>query len=491
MKRKNINDNNKSKRKKIDIIDVNSLQINEFDEEDRNWFYNYIKMYNNAENIIIKMEIQEQIYNKYKFLKDIYTKHKKEYNNIKNEIEQREILMSDIFELGLTDDDNIWFYEQIELYNNTNNTTEEKIELRNKIYNKYNNMKNIDNKRLEDINKVNMMNIVNNILNSNYTNDIKNILYRKYKTYCENQITTSEEYIKTLEWINMILRLPTINEVKQLNINETIHKLKITLDNEIYGLQNVKERIMEAMCSKLLNKNNKGKILALIGPPGVGKTLIASIIAKSLEIPFSSIACNTITDPAMLIGHSQTYITSTPGIFMKILINTQRLDSLILLDEFGEIPNDIVRNIFLNILDNNNTFYDMYAPEIKLILEFIFFILTANNLNKIDKALLSRIEPINIEGYKLNEKINIVKQFELPKIKKQLDLDINITDENIKYLIENKTEMENGMRYINKILIKLCEKIALLKNVKNIEMSYKIDNLKFPLSITKKIIDEL
>ena len=133
----------------------------------------------------------------------------------------------------------------------------------------------------------------------------------------------------------------------------------------------------------------------------------------------------------------------------------------------------------------------MYAPEIKLILEFIFFILTANNLNKIDKALLSRIEPINIEGYKLNEKINIVKQFELPKIKKQLDLDINITDENIKYLIENKTEMENGMRYINKILIKLCEKIALLKNVKNIEMSYKIDNLKFPLSITKKIIDEL
>lgn len=423
----------------------------------------------------------------------------KKYNDIKKEMLIRDININNILELNLNMDDNIWFVEYFKILNNCEEYSEERFKIKNMIYDKYKSFKNIDLELLKKI-KLNSNleeNIIHRIIKSNYDDTIKNILYKKYKR-CIDSNNNSDELFKIVDWIDTILNLPT--HIIKTNFNEEIlPKLWKSLNDHVFGLNHVKEKVMETMCSKLLNCDGNGKILTLVGPPGVGKTAMALSIAQSMNIPFDQISFGSIKDSSVLTGHSSTYIGSVPGLFTKILLKSKKLDTLILLDEIDKIPKteegNSITSVLLHVLDKtqNNRFRDMYIPEIHLDLSKILFICSANSVDDIDPVLRDRMNIITISGYDLHEKINIVKKYIFPKIKNDLNIlnsDIIIDDKEIQYLIEKKIKDSFGMREIERKLHELCEKIMLLK-MSNIKFSYKLTDLKFPYKINKSTIDNL
>jgi ATP-dependent Lon protease len=433
----------------------------------------------------------------------------KKYKNIQNEINNRNITMNQIYELEMDIDDYVWFYQYIKLRDNTDES-EDKINLINMIYNKYNKLKDIDYIKIENLKKDSISDkcIVKKIIDSEHNDYIKTILYKKYKLFCEDHDSNSEEYSKCIEWIDTALSLPTQilmhSSTKQSEIANKLLKLHNFLSTKIYGLDQVKEQIMQAMYRKIQNPyETSGKIITLVGSPGVGKTWVASIIAEAMNMPFDQISFGSIQDSKILTGHSTTYIGAVPGLFTKILIKSKRKDLLILLDEIDKINNTTDNNItsvLLHVLDKsqNDRFKDIYIPEIPLDLSQIIFLGAANNIDLIDPILRDRMTIINLPGYSIRDKINIAEIYLIPKLKKELHLNDNeiiIENKELEYLILNKTKEQHGMRDVERKLQDLFEKLGLLKyNLKlnkNIPYTFNIKNIKFPLKLTIEIIDRV
>jgi ATP-dependent Lon protease len=438
-------------------------------------------IFDDDSDIILKKYISESKYDKIK-------------REIDNEMTKRNICIQQIYDLqNVTIDDYIWFTNNIKLRDEMQNS-EEKIELSNKIYKKYKDLNDLQN--TSDAQTILQLSPIDKISSSNFSDNIKKMLYQKYKMISDTQ--QSDEYAKWIEWIDTILKIPTRlskTTFNELTINSKMANLYTSLNNQIYGLNTVKEKIMETMCHRLLNSGG-GKILTLIGPPGVGKTSIASVIANSIDMPFDHISCGSLQDPQVLTGHSPAYIGSSPSLLTKILIKSQRLDVVVLLDEIDKITNISIITILIHLLDKsqNNNFKDMYCSEIPIDFSEIIFICTANSVSDINPILRDRMTIVNLCGYTLDDKINITKTFFLPKLKKELrfaDSDIIMEDDEIKYLILNKTIEQAGMRNIEGKMRELFDRLALLKYGNGIKYSFSIDKFKLPLKITKQIINKL
>lgn len=431
-------------------------------------------------------------------------------NSINEELQKRNITMQDIYELNLEMEDYIWFYQYINLRDNMEDTCEDKITTINMIYQKYIRLSSVDYRKMENLKKDSMADtcIIKKIIDCEHSDYTKTILYKKYKLFCENHDSNSEEYSKCIEWIDTVLNLPTQilepSPTRQTEIGIKLSKLHNFLTTKIYGLDQVKEQIMQAMYRKIQNPyETSGKIITLVGPPGVGKTWVASTIAEAMNMPFDQISFGSIQDSKILTGHSSTYIGAVPGLFTKILIKTKRKDSLILLDEIDKITNSQESNIssvLLHVLDKsqNHRFKDIYIPEIPLDLSQIIFLGAANDIQLIDPILGDRMIIINLPGYSIQDKINISEIYLIPKFKKELhfdDEDIVIGTKELEYMIINKTKDQPGMRDVERKLQDIFEKIGLLKhnlkNKKSINYTFNIKNLRFPLRITNDIIDTL
>jgi ATP-dependent Lon protease len=425
------------------------------------------------------------------------TNYDKKLEDVKQNLIDRTITMEKILALDLPMEENVWFLEHINiLKENKGGYTEENYKIKTMIYQKYTHMANIDIKKLKQIKDDSGISddIITKILNSEHNDDIKTLLYKKYKRVTENS-NSSEEIYKVKEWVDTVLSVPTkVKHNEKISIENKLQNIWKKMNDEIFGLINVKEKIMETMCAKLINNNNKGRIICLVGEPGVGKTAIAKCISEALNMPFDQISFGAITDSSLLIGNGNVYISSSCGLFTKVLIKSKSLDMVLLLDEIDKISNISISSVLLHALDRtqNNRFKDMFIPEIPIDLSNILFILTVNSLDKIDPILQDRLDIINIPGYNLNEKITIVENHVFPKIKKELELsnkDIILTKNIIEYII-NKTPTQTGMRDIERAIYKLCQRIILLKHSINIDLSYNI-NIKFPLNVDKKIVDSL
>lgn len=431
----------------------------------------------------------------------IYTNDDK-YEHTENEIINRELNMNDIFKLNLSTDENIWFMEHIRILKELQPNTLDRYQIKNMVYEKYSMLKKLNPVMREKIKNEDENNLCELILNSNHTDEIKLLLYKKYKRHHDNikNSNLSDESFKIIEWIQTVIDLPTtVGVTSQLSPNDKLTKLWNHLNCKVTGLYGVKEKIMETMSVMMCNPNAKGKVIALVGPPGVGKTAIANTIAEAMELPFDHISFGSIKDPTILTGHSSTYIGATTGIFTKILLKSKRLDTVVLLDEIDKISQSAegvsISSVLYHVLDKtqNSTFKDMYMPEIPIDLSRMIFILSANSLDTIDPLIVNRMTTIKLDGYKLEEKINIAYDHIFPKIRSATSFnngDITIKKKELQYLIENKTDNSEGMRDVEKKIEKLCERI-LLKSLTDINFSYDCDQIKFPLVITKKIIDQL
>ena len=254
-----------------------------------------------------------------------------------------------------------------------------------------------------------------------------------------------------------------------------IKKASSILDDEHYGIEEVKERILEYLAVKKFTKSMKGPILCLVGPPGVGKSSIATSIANSLNRKFARISLGGVKDEAEIRGHRRTYVGAIPGRIVYALKEAGANNPLILLDEIDKLSQDYKgspADALLEVLDpkQNKTFRDTFM-EVDIDLSNVLFITTANSLDTIPRALLDRMEVIEVSGYTYEEKFNIAKNHLIPRALKEHNInnnEIKISDAAIKDIVNGYTR-ESGVRGLERQINKVIRKgiTELVKGNKN------------------------
>ncbi len=273
----------------------------------------------------------------------------------------------------------------------------------------------------------------------------------------------SQEAALIRTYLDTVLSIPFNTRTKdRLNIDAA----KKQLDHDHYGLEKVKERILEILSVRALAPDVKGQIICLYGPPGVGKTSIGKSIAKALGRKYVRISLGGVRDEAEIRGHRKTYIGAMPGRFIAALRQAKSINPVILLDEIDKMGNDYKgdpSSAMLEILDSeqNSAFVDHYV-EIPVDLSDVLFITTANSLDTIPAPLLDRMEVIELSSYTREEKFNIAKRHLVPKqLKKNGEKasTLKITDKAIYSIIDFYTR-EAGVRKLERRIGEICRKSA-------------------------------
>ena len=289
-------------------------------------------------------------------------------------------------------------------------------------------------------------------------------LFEKEVSKLERINPQSPDYNVQLTYLQTLLALPwNIFTTDNLNIQNA----EKTLNKDHYGLEKVKERILEHLAVLKLKDDMKSPIICLYGPPGVGKTSLGRSVAAALKRKYVRMSLGGVHDEAEIRGHRKTYIGAMPGRIVKSLMKAESSNPVIILDEIDKLGSDYrgdPSSALLEVLDaeQNNTFHDNYL-DVDYDLSKIMFIATANNLGTIPPALLDRMELIEVSGYITEEKIEIARRHLIPKelnnngLKKE---QVKFSKAAIEYIIENYTR-ESGVRELEKKINKVMRKIAL------------------------------
>mgnify|MGYP003466248949 FL=1 len=276
----------------------------------------------------------------------------------------------------------------------------------------------------------------------------------------------SPEYSVQLNYLQTVANLPW-NEYTTDDLS--LKRAKRILDQDHYGMEKVKERILEYMAVLQLRGDLKSPILCLYGPPGVGKTSLGKSIAKAMKRNYVRVSLGGLHDEAEIRGHRRTYIGAMPGRIIKSIQKAKSSNPVFILDEIDKVTQNTVNgdpsSALLEVLDpeQNNAFHDNYL-DLDYDLSKVLFIATANDLNTIPRPLLDRMEIIEVGGYITEEKIEIAKRHLVPREIKNTGLDaietpIKFTKPALERIIENYTR-ESGVRQLEKQINKALRKIA-------------------------------
>lgn len=290
-----------------------------------------------------------------------------------------------------------------------------------------------------------------------------------------NQMSAESSVVRN--YLDTLLSMPW-GKVDKDNIN--IKRAEEILERDHYGLEKVKERILEYLAVLQRSKKIRGPILCFIGPPGVGKTSLVKSIAEALNRQYSKFALGGVRDEAEIRGHRKTYLGSMPGKIITLIKKVKKDNPIILLDEIDKMGADFrgdPASALLEVLDpeQNSHFVDHYL-EVEYDLSRVIFIATANSYSNLPRALLDRMEIISVSGYVEQEKLQIAKNYLIPKQFKMHSIakdEINIDDESILELIRYYTR-ESGVRSLEReigtLTRKALKKILSDKNIKSLSI---------------------
>ena len=272
----------------------------------------------------------------------------------------------------------------------------------------------------------------------------------------------SAEATVVRNYVDWLLKAPWKKRGKVLR---DLNRAEEVLEEDHYGLEKVKERILEYLAVQQRVKRLKGPILCLVGPPGVGKTSLGQSIARATNRKFVRMSLGGVRDEAEIRGHRRTYIGSMPGKIIQNLAKTTVRNPLFLLDEVDKMAMDFrgdPSSALLEVLDpeQNSTFADHYL-EVDFDLSDVMFVCTANSLN-IPAPLLDRMEVIRIPGYTEDEKLNIATRYLIPKQMKENGLreeELTITKSAVLDVIQHYTR-ESGVRNLEREISKICRKVV-------------------------------
>lgn len=271
------------------------------------------------------------------------------------------------------------------------------------------------------------------------------------------------EYSVQLNYLQTLLDLPWATYTKD---NFNLKRAKNILEKDHYGLEKVKDRILEHLAVLKLKGDMKSPIICLIGPPGVGKTSLGRSIARALNRKYVRMSLGGLHDEAEIRGHRKTYIGAMPGRIVQSIRKAKSSNPVFVLDEIDKVGRDIhgdPASALLEVLDpeQNVAFYDNYL-ELEYDLSMVMFIATANTQATIHPALIDRMEIIDVSGYIVEEKIEIARRHLIPRCLSEHGLkktDLSISKKTLEFIIENYTR-ESGVRTLDKTLAKLCRVIA-------------------------------
>ncbi len=294
------------------------------------------------------------------------------------------------------------------------------------------------------------------------SDEVKERLKKEIVRFKSSQQSAAENGV-TRTYIETMLEMPWDKVVED---NTDLSYAKQILEDEHYGLEQVKERILEFLAVRALTQKGESPILCLVGPPGTGKTSIAKSLSKALKKPYARISLGGVRDEAEIRGHRKTYVGAMPGRIANALKSTGVKNPLLLLDEIDKVSNDYKGDTFsalLEVLDGeqNVKFRDHYL-EVPIDLSEVLFVTTANSLQTIPRPLLDRMEVIEISSYTENEKMHIAMKHLVPKQMKKHGLSeeqLKIGKSAIWKMARNYTK-EAGVRQLERTIGEICRKAA-------------------------------
>lgn len=406
----------------------------------------------------------------------------KVFENIQKRIEEDDEFGKE--SIGLYDED-------LEYFNNLTDEEKNLLKERNKEVNEYN--------KIEIPLKI-------KILKSNIPISTKATIMEKIKSF--DEMTPHESgYGKMKKYLNRLSRIPFGNYVEMPIKKTDTHKKIDTfikesykcLDNAVYGQSETKMKIIQIMAQWISNPNSVSSVIALQGPPGVGKTSILKHgLAKALKRPFSFIALGGATDASFLEGHGFTYEGSMYGRIASILMETKCMNPIIFFDELDKISEtkhgEEIVGILTHLTDStqNSTYHDKYFEGIDLDLSKALIVFAYNDEKKINPILKDRILTINVKGFTVKEKIEIAKNYLLKEILKNIGLkenDIIMSDELLTHIITNFTT-EEGVRDLKRCLETIVLKLNLMRYT-DMSLDYRLKDITFPITLTKESTNKL
>jgi len=376
-------------------------------------------------------------------------------------------------------------------------------------------------KLIKELKEINSKSIISKsykitLLESTIPIDLKVIAMQKIQMLHDSE-PGDNEYCKLQNWVDTFMKIPfdkhsslpvSITDGVETchNFMENAHKL---LNNAVYGLNDAKMQIMQMLGNLIINPQSIGQSIAIQGPPGTGKTsIVKDGISKILNRPFAFIPLGGATDGAYLEGHSYTYVGSTWGKIIQIIIESKCMNPIIYFDELDKISDsprgEEITGILTHLTDTaqNDKFHDKYFSDVDFDLSKCLFIFSYNDECKINPILKDRMYKISTKGYNQKQKTIIARNYLLNKIRDQVKFnedEIIIPDATIHYIIENyckndDNKVEDGVRNLKRCLEIIHTKLNLYRlmkpgtNLFEEDMSLKVE---FPFTITKDVVDKL
>jgi ATP-dependent Lon protease len=300
----------------------------------------------------------------------------------------------------------------------------------------------------------------------------------------------SAESTVSRNYLDWLLAVPWKKKSKEIR---DISRAQKVLEEDHYGLEKIKERILEFLAVRQLVKNPRGSILCFVGPPGVGKTSLGRSIARATGRKFVRLSLGGVRDEAEIRGHRRTYIGALPGQVIQMMKKAATVNPVFLLDEVDKMSMDFRGDpsaALLEVLDpeQNNTFMDHYL-DVEYDLSKVFFITTANVVHTIPQPLQDRMEILRLEGYTEPEKLEIAKRFLIRKQREATGLtatNMTLPDEAIVHIIRHYTR-EAGVRNLEREIANICRKVArkVVKDGKSLEVIMKPEDLADYLGVIK------